>query len=245
LKICFAWPALLLFVFARAASAQPAANKWEITDNSFLIEEAFNQERDVFQNIFVWTRGPQGTWQASFTQEWPAPNISHQFSYTIPFSGSSAAAGIGDVQLNYRYQLFSEAPYRPAVAPRFSVILPSGRESDRLGAGATSWQFNVPASMQFGNFYVHVNAGATHLHDDWTSVAGVSVIWRMVPMGNLMFETIGEPGHFMTWSPGFRYGWNLHGGQLVVGAGVPITHTTGREATAAVLTYFSYEPRFR
>ena len=228
------------------ASAQSSSSKWEITDNSFLIEESFNQEAGVFQNIFTWTRGPHGTWQAGFTQEWPVPNIAHQFSYTIPFSGSPAATGLNDVLFHYRYQLVSESERHPAISPRLSLILPSGREQDGLGDGAVGLQFNIPASKQFGDFYLHVNGGATWLHGgNWTSLIGASVIWRVVPMWNLMFEALGQPGQSLTWSPGFRYGWNLRSGQLVVGAAIPFTHDADRPTSTAFLTYFSYEARFR
>jgi len=60
------------FAFAVPASAQvanrpqtAAAWKWEILDNSFLVEEAFNQEAGVVQNILTWTRGRDGTWDGS------------------------------------------------------------------------------------------------------------------------------------------------------------------------------------
>ena len=249
LIVAFAVLVPLLATTARAqapAPASPPANKWEIIDNSFLVEEAFNQESDVFQNIFTWTRGRGGAWQASFTQEWPAPNMAHQFSYTIPFSGSPAATGINDILLNYRYQLLNETANSPAISPRLSLILPSGRESAGLGSGAAGLQFNIPVSKQFGDIYVHGNAGATWLRGgDWTTLVGGSLIWRVVPMWNLMFEAVGEPGQSITWSPGFRYGWNLKSGQVVVGAAVPVTHDADRPATAAFLTYFSYEPRFR
>ena len=238
--------ALLVCLTAGNALAQTASDKWAITDNSFLIEESFNQERDVFQNIFLWTKGPHGAWQASFTQEWPAPNMTHQFSYTIPFSGSPGVAGVNDILLNYRYQLLQESANTPAIAPRLSVVLPSGRESDGLGGGSAGLQFNVPASKQFGDLYLHVNGGATWLHNGgWTSLVGASVIWRVLPMWNVMFEAVGQPGQSLTWSPGFRYGWNLPSGQVVVGAGVPVTRDADRGTTTAFLTYFSYEPRFR
>ena len=55
------------------ASSRLVAYQWEITDNSFLVEEAFNQEAGVVQNILTWTRGHHGTWDGNFTQEWPAP----------------------------------------------------------------------------------------------------------------------------------------------------------------------------
>jgi hypothetical protein len=54
-----------------AVSAPPT--KFEITDNSFLVEEAFNQDRGIFQNIFSWARDDSGNWNASFTQECPRP----------------------------------------------------------------------------------------------------------------------------------------------------------------------------
>lgn len=238
--------ALLVSIVPGNASAQTASSKWEITDNSFLIEESFNQEAGVFQNIFAWTRGPHGTWQATFTQEWPAPNITHQFSYTIPFSGSRDATGLNDALLNYRYQLSSETSNHPAVSPRLSLVMPTGRQGDGLGNGVIGLQFNVPASKQFGNLYLHMNVGATWLHGlDWTPLVGSSVIWRVAPMWNLMFEAVGEPGQSVTWSPGFRRGWTLRSGQLVVGAAVPITYDADAPRTTAFLTYFSYETRFK
>src|SRR5437773_2604871 len=110
---------------AAAQSAAPnAAQKWEIIDNSFLVEEAFNQEAGVFQNIFTWARSRDGSWDAAFTQEWPAPNMAHQFSYTLGFSHAGSATGIGDVLLNYRYQLRAESARAPALSPRVSLILP-------------------------------------------------------------------------------------------------------------------------
>ena len=61
------------------------AEPFKITDNSFLVEEAFNQEAGVFQNIFGAT-ADQGAGQATFTQEWPAPASGHQLSYTLSAS---------------------------------------------------------------------------------------------------------------------------------------------------------------
>ena len=61
-------------VLSSAAAAQAtapisdSAHKFAITDNSFLVEEAFNQEPRIFQNIASWTRDGHGDWNASFTQ---------------------------------------------------------------------------------------------------------------------------------------------------------------------------------
>jgi hypothetical protein len=233
---------------ATAQATSPPSDpqrKFEIMDNSFLVEEAFNQETGVFQNIFTWTRSRDGDWQAVFTQEWPVPGMTHQLSYTIPFSRSGPAAGFNDVLLNYRYQLTTEAPGRPAIAPRLSLIVPAGREREGLGDGALGLQLNVPASKQFGNLYVHANGGGPWIRGvDWTPHVAASGIWRVSPMFNLMLESVHEIGESTTVSPGFRRAWNVGNKQIVIGAAVPFTRVDG-DRTAALLTYFSYELPFR
>jgi hypothetical protein len=230
---------------AQSAAAQAPSRKWEILDNSFLVEEAFNQESGVVQNIFTWTRDRDGAWDAGFTQEWPAPGMAHQLSYTVPFAGTGRVTGIGDVLLNYRYQVRTESPRGAAIAPRLSIILPTGREADGLGNGVVGLQANVAASKQFGDLYVHVNAGYTWLRDvqHTPHVAG-SGIWRVAPMVNLMLEAVMDLDEAVTLSPGIRRGWNFGEHQLVLGAAVPVSRADGR-TTAAILTYFSYELPFR
>ena len=240
--------ALVLIAAAARAGAQALdrSRKWEILDNSFLVEESFNQEAGVVQNILSWTRQRDGLWDASFTQEWPAPGMEHQFSYTLPFARSgNATAGFGDVLLNYRYQLREETKGGPAISPRLSVILPTGRADDGLGNDVVGLQVNVPASKQFGDIYLHANAGFTWLPDVQRTphIAG-SGIWRVAPMLNLMLEAVVEFDESATLSPGFRRGWNIGDHQIVVGAAVPVTRVSGR-ATAALLTYVSYELPFR
>ena len=60
-----------------------------IQDNSFFIEEAYNQEPGVVQHIFNlpidFTNGSREV-APSFTQEWPVFSQTHQFSYTIPYT---------------------------------------------------------------------------------------------------------------------------------------------------------------
>ena len=232
---------------AAAQAPPPAASsrKWEISDNSFLVEEAFNQEAGVVQNIVTWTRGRDGAWGANFTQEWPAPGMTHQLSYTLVYLNTGDARGIGDAVLNYRYQLRTETERRPAIAPRVSAVLPTGRDSDGLGGGTAGLQVLIPASKQFGNLYVHANVGYTWLPSvQRTSVAAASGIWRVSPMFNLMLEGVVALNESAIISPGVRRGWNFGDKQLVIGAAIPITRADGRSA-AALLTYFSYELPFR
>lgn len=156
---------LLSLVLPLAASAQttqpPApspARPFAILDNSFLVEEAFNQEAGIFQNIFTFQKDG-GDWEFAFTQEWPVGSERHQLSYTLPFAGITGQRGLGDVMLNYRYQVTPEDPGIPAFSPRVSLIVPTA--ADDLGYESVGVQVNLPASMQRGDMYVHVNAGFT------------------------------------------------------------------------------------
>ena len=102
-----------------------------IQDNSFLVEEAYNQELGVVQHISSFTRfWDSKDWNYSFTQEWPVGNQRHQLSYTLVALHSGgfpdSGPGIGDVVLNYRYQLVGSGDTRTAFSPRASLILPAG-----------------------------------------------------------------------------------------------------------------------
>jgi hypothetical protein len=237
-----------LLVFVAVVLVAPPARaaqqgKWEIIDNSFLVEESFNQERDVFQNIFTWTQVNSRSWVATFTQEWPVPGVKHQLSYTVPFARVEGGGTLADVLINYRYQLTEEAARRPAVSPRFSVVLPTGRSSGDAD-GHAGIEFNIPASKQFGDFYVHGNAGMRWLPDvDRFGFVAISGIWRTTPMFNLMLEAVGVADSW-TLSPGFRRAWNFGDHQIVVGLAAPITRARG-STDAAALSYFSYELPFR
>ena len=104
---------------------------------------------------------------------------------------------------------------------------------------------NLPVSKQFGDFYVHANAGYTWLPDvQRTTHVGGSAIWRVQPMLNLLFEGVGALDESLTLSPGFRRGWNIGERQIVIGAAIPFTRAESRW-TAALLTYFWYELPFR
>src|SRR5436189_3608538 len=120
-----------------------------IADNSFLIEEAYNQERGVVQHISAWQRSLRSAgWSFTFTQEWPVGTQTHQFSYTIPVQRTErpSATGLGDAALNYRYQLRG-AEQRVAIAPRLSMLLPTGSPARGLGTGHVGVQLDMPVSV--------------------------------------------------------------------------------------------------
>lgn len=247
--------------------AVPGPEPFAITDNSFLVEEAFNQEAGIFQNIFGAVRSG-GSWAAAFTQEWPLTSQTHQLSYTLAWLDAEGETGFGDVLINYRWQALMEGPGRPALSPRVSLVLPTGSVARGLGDGSAGLQFNLPFSKQRGDVYWHWNGGVT-----WLPAAEIeigdrrrsenllspflagSAIYRARPMFNLMMEsvlvfqdaitdaaTVRET--FFTLSPGARGGWNLGDQQVIVGFAAPVTWGGGESDVGAFL-YFSYELPFR
>jgi DtxR family transcriptional regulator, Mn-dependent transcriptional regulator len=254
------------------AKRTDSSRPFEIEDNSFFVEEAFNQEPGVVQSIYGGVFLEDSGWGITFTQEWPAPNMRHQLSYTIPFSGVDGADGIGDIALNYRYQLLEEGPGRPAIAPRLSLLVPSGDQARGLGVSGWGLQVNLPVSKQVRDFYFHGNAGfAWRPNADsemfpsaslvsppdvtlFTPAVGGSAIYRLRPMVNLMLESVftwqddvvapgrSEREFSSLLSPGVRGGWNLGDKQIIVGAALPIVWAN--DTDVGLFTYFSFEGPF-
>lgn len=249
-----------------AANPQDSSRPFEILDNSFLVEEAFNQEGRIFQNIFNVRVARGGDWESTFTQEWPVFGQTHQFSYTIPFSGLSTGHGVGNVFLNYRLQVSTEEGGGPAFSPRLSLILPSasGSVSKGIGDGDVGWQVNLPFSRQAGDLYVHWSAGFTQTpraafgdttRNLFSPQAAGSLIYRLRPMFNLMLEAVAEweaqadqagtaRSRTVTVSPGFRTGWNTGDVQTIIGAALPIAVSEGNTTDVGVFGYFSVELPF-
>ena len=238
-----------------------------IEDNSFLIEEAYNQEAGVVQHIGTFRRSADGSWLSTFTQEWPAPAQRHQLSYTVPVqSAGGAGTGLGDLALNYRYQALGRDEERLWLAPRLSLLVPTGSTRDGRGAGGPGVQVNVPLSITVSPFLVtHWNAGATlsrartfgGVRGTSTSLnAGASAIVLLSSNFNLMLEglyerneTLSDVGGIvverrMTIAPGLRAAINLASGmQIVPGVGMPISGRTADDRD--LFLYFSVERPFR
>lgn len=239
-----------------------------IRDNSFLLEEAYNQERGVIQHIGTFQRvWSAGEWASTFTEEWPVGGPRHQLSVTLPYLSvpgeSRAHRGIGDVALNYRIQAAGLTGGPLAFAPRLSLLAPSGNSGRGHGSGDWGVQVNLPLSAEIGRRMVtHWNAGATH----WSSARnetgesaslttanlGGSVIWLAHPRLNLMLEGLwtrnakvvaaGQTRHFTEAciSPGLRWRHNFSNGlEIVPGLAFPISIAGG--SRSGVFLYVSFE----
>ena len=171
-----------------------------IQDNSFFIEEAYNQEPGVVQHIFNlpidFTNGSREV-GPSFTQEWPVFSQTHQFSYTIPYLFTEDDNGMEDMRLNYRLQAFMEDKYTPAFAPRLSLVLPTGDSDKGFGTGVVGYEFNLPFSKIVSDRWtLNFNAGmsvfpnAHQSHHLTNYNIGASAIYAVSRDFNLMLETL-------------------------------------------------------
>ncbi|HEX8088617.1 MAG TPA: transporter [Blastocatellia bacterium] len=243
-----------------------------IQDNSFLIEEAYNQEEGIIQHINTFSRQRGGDWVYTFTQEWPVFSQKHQLSFTIPAQRVSGPAGrrdgLGDIAINYRYQLAGSGDARVAVAPRFSLLLPTGDERRGLGAGAPGVQVNLPLSVVMSDRLVtHWNAGTTitpsskNDRGDKATLKdfslGQSFIWLAAPNFNVMLETFWQSeeaviGHdlrrrenSLLLGPGARWAYNFKSGlQIVPGIATHIGLGPSR-GERSLFIYLSFEHPFK
>jgi hypothetical protein len=170
--VCVAILTVLSGVAARAAGPRPELRPIDgFDDNSFLVEEAYNQDRGevqhtlnaVYSNDFK-RRG----WSFNFEQEWWLFTEDHQVAVSVPFSHlreeGERQRGVGDIQIEYRYQLTEEGPNIPAVAPGFGLILPTGDRDKGTGNGVVGYEWSVAASKKVASrLALHANLGLTYL----------------------------------------------------------------------------------
>jgi nucleoside-diphosphate-sugar epimerase len=251
-----------------AAADDPGEAKAPIQDNSFLIEEAYNQDAGVIQHIQIWNR-PIGAhaapWSYSFTEEWPAGGQRHQVSVTVPYGEKeTGGSGLGDVALHYRLQAIGLGGGPLALAPRISVLFATGDERAGTGAGGPGLQLGLPVSVEIGeSFVMHGNLGST-----WTPSArggggaeastlswsaGASGVWLAGRRWNLLLETVyereetvlgerrTERSSGLVVNPGIRFAFDRPSGlQIVPGIAIPIG-VGPSEGERAVLLYLSFE----
>jgi hypothetical protein len=280
---CFLLLAVPSIVFSQEEEAEEVGMK----DNSFLIEEAYNQEKGIIQHIFNWVP----SWDVNhgirhresnflFTQEWPIFSQKHQFSYSIPINRFTdqapggpiiQAEGIGDILLNYRYQLLGGTGKDLSIAPRFSLILPSGDENMGFGDGKMGYQFLLPVSKEFDHWCFHFNAGYMVTPDVTAGTdpllglpgqtlngynLGGSAIYKFLPNFNFMFETLAvwdenlllegtrDRSMELYVSPGFRWAPYTNGDvQWVLGVAAP-TGVSGDASDFSLFFYMSFEHPF-
>lgn len=244
-----------------------------IEDNSFFIEEAYNQEPGVVQHIFngLYFNKPTKDLELSFTQEWPVFSQRHQLSYTIPYNSinSGNPSGLGDIMIHYRYMALTCDDWI-TFAPRFSLILPIGNKDKGLGSGTLGYEINLPFSKRLSDqFVTHINAGITLIPsitetiDDkeykttYTSFfGGISLIYLATRELNIMLEALHtyekESSDDLTFdnnetiiSPGLRYLIPIESLDLEIVPGFALPISINKDETRlGFFFYLSFEHSF-
>src|SRR5919106_1587555 len=243
--------------------AEPLAKG--IQDNSFFVEEAYNQEPGIVQHIInVPAFFMPGDKEVSFvfTQEWPVFSQTHQFSYTIPYTFTERENGCEDIRLNYRLQALMEGERTPAFAPRFSLVTPAGDADKGFGHGRLGYEINLPFSKIVSNrVTLNFNAGGSLFpdvndRDLWNYNLGGSAIYAVSRDFNLMLEAVAvweedvdstrriDRTVTALLSPGARYAFNCPNDlQIVVGAATPVGLTSD-SPDWGLFFYVSFEHPF-
>jgi hypothetical protein len=267
-QTCRAFQALLLLLasqssFVTRLSAEPLAKG--IQDNSFFVEEAYNQEPGIVQHIInvpaFFMHGNKEV-SFSFTQEWPIFSQTHQFSYTIPYTFTKSENGLEEIRLNYRLQALMEGERTPAFAPRFSLVTPTGDASKDFGHDRLGYEINLPFSKIVSErVTLNFNAGGSLFpdvndRDLWNYNLGGSAIYAVSRDFNLMLEAVAfweedvdrarrvERTVTALLSFGARYAFNCPNDlQIVVGAATPIGLTSD-SPDWGLFFYLSFEHPF-
>ena len=195
--------------------------------------------------------------------------MKHQLSYTLPvLHDEGDGTGIGDVALNYRYQLAGDGDGGLHLAPRATLLLPTGNDRRGRGAGGVGFQANLPLSVRpTPAVALHANAGLTltpRAKDLAGATAGTlnanlggSVIWLFRPSFNFMLEllwqsvedvagtdrTVRSDELFL--NPGVRWAFDFASGlQIVPGVAYTVGLADADESSGLFL-YLSFEHPFR
>lgn len=208
-----------------------------LTDNSFFLEEAFNQTIDTVQ--FSQDYNSLNN-EFTATGEIPLKSEEHQFSYTV---GQGRAI---NPTLSYRYQSVNVP--NALLAHRFGVVVPI--EDERYG-----FEYKQALTLILNDKWMnHWNLGLFHYprfkHRTYNSYnAGTSFVYYAKENLNLVFESYLESDENyetgLIINPGLRAALNLEWQetQIVPGISFPISFNQ-ETINAGVFLYLSIEPKF-
>ena len=113
---------------------------------------------------------------------------------TVQATGEASASGIGDIALRAKYTVASSGT--AALAAAAELRLPTGDETNLLGAGATTYRFLGIGSVESGRFALHGNAGFVFggVSDEmnFAGAASFAVHPRMTVSGEVLVRQIND-----------------------------------------------------
>lgn len=247
---------LLISIFA---SADP------VEDNSFLVEESYNQEPGVVQFINVWQKNVKGQdWTYTFINEIPVMGQQNQFSYELPVTHLAAVddTKLSDVKLNYRREFIRADKF--VTTGRLSTSTSSGDYKKGFGRGAFGYEAALMVSVVVNDKWVqHWNVGYGIAPDAKNQTGdkadnskyfwAVSNVYLVTDKFNVMLEMTGSVEQetagrdYAPWSqsniinPSLRYAVDISDWQLVPGLAFPINVGDQAGQENQFLAYLSIE----
>lgn len=231
-----------------------------IQDNSFLVEEAYNQEPGVVQFINVYQKNKETKdWTYTFINEIPMGLQDHQFSYELPFvhTESPDQTDVADIKVNYRYEFFRGD--KIVTTGRFSLTTPTGKYDKGMGTGQVGSEISLISSIIISDKWVqHWNLGASFVPkakiagdrsaDNSRFFFANSNVYLFSDNLNFMLEAVASSSEKTVadktteWSPSvilspsLRYAIDYNDWQFVPGFAVP----TGVGPSAGEVQYLVY-----
>ena len=228
-----------------------------IEDNSFLLEEAYNQEKNEYQFIQRFDVSERGGQDYSVEFEAPITPLTHQFSFDLSHTkdDDSSQRAFGDLALNYRYQSYNHK--NNILTQRLGVIIPTGSVEKETSNGVYGFTFVQSATLKLNEVFMnHWNIGITTYPDENLTgfLLGGSFVYLYQDNFNFLFEALYETDESVTpeggndrantlfLNPGARFAyetsWNET--QIVPGISFPFQYTEKR-FHPAILLYLSLE----
>lgn len=243
-------PLLALAAPAAAQEGGEAEGPEPIEANGFFVEEAYNQEEGMLQQIATAMGVRHGAWSGEFSQEWPLFSVRHQLDVAVQVAEDEGVTGAG---AEYRYLLVGGVGEPFSLSP--GVEASWSRDED-------AWELEavLPASVRLGETLVaNTNVGVSFAADDLGGRPGLTLgeglVWRATPRMNLLMEAVfnrgepllqGEDGEDRSFvvSPGVQYAFALGDDvQLVPGVAFPVG-VGPSDGQRAVMLYLSLEHPF-
>ncbi len=190
-------------------------NQPAFEDNSFLLNEAFNQEKGVLQyaSNFYFDDLRGGNFLYNFTNEIPLGGERHQIGYSLSYylqnkeTSTDGAGGFGDVNVSYQYLLSGKKSWA-MVVPSVTLIIPTAKNG--YGSGGLGAEADLYVTKRISRRVVtHYNFGYTYISSAdlyiTTSTGGravgyerdlqfkkiaASAIWYPARKFNLMLEYV-------------------------------------------------------
>lgn len=230
-----------------------------VEDNSFLLEEAYNQNPGEIQLIQRYQTFQHERPEYGVEIEAPITDNTHQFSLAI-----GRQENLSDLEVGYRFQAINVEG--KMLTEGLRIILPTGSLRNESDHGVVGYEWLQSATVVFNEkisnhwnlgVRVYPNAESPSTSDDRTLtnfIGGTSLVYYYQEDLNFLLEGLFESEEMIddrgeiesevrfTLNPGVRFAWNIdwQKSQIVPGIAFPVVFND-EKTNPGVFFYFSWE----